>query len=35
MAKGLVEVHFHNLRDYSTNKHKNVDDYQSGVVQVW
>lgn len=28
--KGLVEVHFHNLRDYSTNKHKNVDDYQFG-----
>lgn len=30
IAKGLVEVHFHNLRDYSTNKHKNVDDYQYG-----
>lgn len=28
--KGLVEVHVHNLRDYSTNKHKNVDDYQFG-----
>ena len=28
--KGLVEVHIHNLRDYSTNKHKNVDDYQFG-----
>jgi tRNA (guanine37-N1)-methyltransferase len=28
--KGLVEVHFHNLRDYATNKHKNVDDYQFG-----
>src|SRR5690606_21689947 len=28
--KGLVEVHFHNLRDYATNKHKNVDDYQIG-----
>lgn len=28
--KGLVEVHFHNLRDYATNKHKNVDDYQYG-----
>ena len=28
--KGLVEVHMHNLRDYSTNKHKNVDDYQFG-----
>lgn len=28
--KGLVEVHFHNLRDYSTNKQKSVDDYQFG-----
>ncbi len=28
--KGLVEVHFHNLRDYSTNKYKQVDDYQFG-----
>lgn len=30
IQKGLVEVHFHNLRDYTTNKHKNVDDYQYG-----
>ena len=28
--KGLLEVHLHNIRDYSTNKHKNVDDYQYG-----
>lgn len=28
--KGLVEIHIHNIRDYSTNKHKNVDDYQYG-----
>jgi tRNA (guanine37-N1)-methyltransferase len=28
--KGLVEVHVHNIRDYSTNKHKSVDDYQFG-----
>jgi tRNA (guanine37-N1)-methyltransferase len=28
--KGIVSVHFHNLRDYATNKHKNVDDYQFG-----
>jgi tRNA (guanine37-N1)-methyltransferase len=27
---GLVEVHFHNLRDYTTNKHKSVDDTQFG-----
>ena len=25
--KGLVEIEIHNLRDYSTNKHKRVDDY--------
>ena len=30
IQKGLVEVYFHNLRDYATNKHKNVDDYQFG-----
>ena len=28
--KGLVEVHLHNLRDYSTNNYKQVDDYQFG-----
>lgn len=28
--KGLVEVHFHNIRDYATNKQKSVDDYQFG-----
>ncbi|MDC1402925.1 tRNA (guanosine(37)-N1)-methyltransferase TrmD [Crocinitomicaceae bacterium] len=28
--KGLVEIHMHNIRDYSTNKHKNIDDYQYG-----
>ncbi|MCX2681339.1 tRNA (guanosine(37)-N1)-methyltransferase TrmD [Galbibacter sp. EGI 63066] len=28
--KGLVEVHFHNLRDYTTNNYKTVDDYQFG-----
>ena len=28
--KGLVEIHLHNFRDYSTDKHKNVDDYQYG-----
>ncbi len=25
--KGAVEIHCHNIRDYSTNKHKKVDDY--------
>ena len=28
--KGLVEVHVHNLRDYASNKYKQVDDYQFG-----
>lgn len=26
----LVEVHFHNLRDYTTDNYKSVDDYQYG-----
>ncbi|NNM23314.1 MAG: tRNA (guanosine(37)-N1)-methyltransferase TrmD [Flavobacteriaceae bacterium] len=30
IEKGLVEIHFHNLRDYSTNNYKQVDDYQFG-----
>lgn len=29
-TKGHVEIHIHNIRDYSTNKQKNVDDYQYG-----
>lgn len=28
--KGLVEVHFHNLRKYSIGAYKQVDDYQFG-----
>ena len=28
--KGLVEIYYHNLRDYSQNKQKSVDDYQYG-----
>lgn len=28
--KGLVEIHIHNIRDYSTHKQKSVDDYQYG-----
>ncbi len=28
--KGLVEVHVHDLRAYSTDKHKRVDDYAYG-----
>jgi len=30
IEKGLVEIHFHNLRDYSTNNYKQIDDYQFG-----
>ncbi|MDL2224485.1 tRNA (guanosine(37)-N1)-methyltransferase TrmD [Bacteroidales bacterium OttesenSCG-928-M06] len=34
--KGLVEIHIHNLRDYSLDKHRRVDDYpfggQAGMV---
>lgn len=38
-AKGLAEFHVHNLRDYTTNKHRKVDDYPFGgeagmVMQV-
>ena len=28
--KGLVEIVVHNLRDYSLNKHRKVDDYPFG-----
>jgi len=28
--KGAVELHFHNLRDYSEDKHRRVDDYPYG-----
>ncbi|NBU47374.1 MAG: tRNA (guanosine(37)-N1)-methyltransferase TrmD [Flavobacteriales bacterium] len=28
--KRHVEIYVHNIRDYSTSKHKNVDDYQYG-----
>jgi len=28
--KKIVEVNIHNIRDYSTNKHKQVDDYAFG-----
>lgn len=28
--KGLIEVHVHNLREYATNKQKQVDDYAFG-----
>ena len=28
--KGLAVIHVHNLRDYTTNKHRKVDDYPFG-----
>lgn len=30
VEKGLVEVHTHNIRDYSTNSYNQIDDYQFG-----
>jgi tRNA (guanine37-N1)-methyltransferase len=30
VSKGFVEIHTHNIRDYSTDKHKRVDDYSFG-----
>ncbi|MDR1415971.1 MAG: tRNA (guanosine(37)-N1)-methyltransferase TrmD [Prevotellaceae bacterium] len=29
-AKGIAEIHVHNLRDYATDKHRSVDDYSFG-----
>lgn len=29
-TKGIVEIAVHDLRDYSTSKHKNIDDYAFG-----
>lgn len=30
VEKNLAEIHIHNVRDFSTNKHHNVDDYVYG-----
>ncbi|MGB0788005.1 MAG: tRNA (guanosine(37)-N1)-methyltransferase TrmD [Marinirhabdus sp.] len=30
ITKGLVAVHFHQLRDYANNRYKKIDDYQFG-----
>ncbi|MFM2135642.1 MAG: tRNA ((37)-N1)-methyltransferase TrmD [Bacteroidota bacterium] len=30
IKKGLVEIHIHNLREYTTDKHRTVDDYPYG-----
>lgn len=36
VEKKLVQIHIHNIRDYATNKHKQVDDYafsgEAGMV---
>lgn len=29
-AKGVVKIHVHNIRDYTTDKHRTVDDYSFG-----
>lgn len=36
MEKGLAEVHFHNIRDYAFNKHRQIDDtvYGGGAGMV-
>lgn len=36
MEKGLVEVHFHNVRDFAFNKHRQIDDtvYGGGAGMV-
>jgi tRNA (guanine37-N1)-methyltransferase len=36
IAKGLIEINAHNIRDYASNKHNNVDDtpYGGGVGMV-
>ena len=28
--KGIVEIHIHNIRDWSKDKHRKVDDYSFG-----
>ena len=30
VEKGIIEVHMYNIRDFSNNKHKKVDDYPFG-----
>ena len=30
VEKGIIDVHIYNIRDFSTNKHKKVDDYPFG-----
>jgi tRNA (guanine37-N1)-methyltransferase len=30
VEKGIAEIHIHDIRDFTTNKHKSVDDYPFG-----
>ena len=30
LQRGLIDIHVHNLRDYTTDKHRTVDDYPYG-----
>lgn len=29
-SKGILDIRLHNIRDYATNKHQQIDDYQFG-----
>ena len=33
--KGLLEIKLHNLRDFTRDKHRNVDDTPYAAVRVW
>jgi tRNA (guanine37-N1)-methyltransferase len=36
--RGLIEVHLHDLRDFTDSKHKQIDDYQrnsSSPLVLW
>ena len=33
--KGIAEIFLHDIRDYTTYKHRQVDDYPYGGVQEW
>ena len=35
IEKNIVEVYFHNLRDYSTDKHHKIDDYHISIEKCF
>ena len=35
IEKKIVEIHFHDLKDYASNNRKQVDDYQLEAGQEW